>query len=72
MHDQARKDRDFVQVLNSVSGSLPFLPADDTVPREETRLRHRTLDLRQWPIPFLSCTSPHFLAAGHLKMPAVL
>ena len=34
------------QVLNPVAGLLPFLPADDTVPREETRLRHRTLDLR--------------------------
>ncbi|KAK9824897.1 hypothetical protein WJX74_004037 [Apatococcus lobatus] len=36
-----------LQVLNPVAGLLPFLPADDTVPREETRLRHRTLDLRR-------------------------
>ena len=33
-------------VLNSVSGSLPFLPVDEMMPREETRLRHRVLDLR--------------------------
>ncbi len=35
-----------MQVLNTVGGLLPFLPADDAVPKEETRLRYRTLDLR--------------------------
>ena len=36
-----------VSLLNAVTQKLPFLPADDTnVPGEETRLRHRVLDLR--------------------------
>ena len=36
-----------VTLLNTVSQKLPFLPADETnVPGEETRLRHRVLDLR--------------------------
>jgi aspartyl-tRNA synthetase len=37
-----------VTLLNSVAGGLPFLPADvDADVGEETRLRHRVLDLRR-------------------------
>lgn len=36
-----------VKLLNAVSRKLPFLPADeDGALGEETRLRHRVLDLR--------------------------
>ena len=35
-----------VTVLNAVSQKLPFLPGDDALPREETRLRNRVIDLR--------------------------
>ena len=38
-----------VDVLNRVQAKLPFTPADDFVQREETRLRHRVLDLRWAP-----------------------
>ena len=36
-----------VTVLNAVAGKLPLLPSDESMPKEETRLRHRVLDLRQ-------------------------
>ena len=35
-----------VTVLNTVPGALPLLPSDQSVPKEETRLRNRVLDLR--------------------------
>ena len=35
-----------VQVLNKVSVKLPFTAVDDFVQKEETRLRHRVLDIR--------------------------
>lgn len=35
-----------VEILNTVSQMLPFLPAEETVVGEETRLRNRVLDLR--------------------------
>ena len=35
-----------VAVLNTVPAKLPLLPADASLPKEETRLRNRVLDLR--------------------------
>ena len=35
-----------VQILNTVSQKMPFLPGDDVQLSEETRLRNRILDLR--------------------------
>lgn len=35
-----------VTVLNTAPAKLPLLPSDKTVPKEETRLRNRILDLR--------------------------
>lgn len=35
-----------VRILNTVGCKLPLLPSDDSVPKEETRLRNRVLDLR--------------------------
>ena len=35
-----------VEVLNRVTARLPFTPADEFVQKEETRLRHRVLDIR--------------------------
>ena len=35
-----------VQVLNRVTAKLPFTAVDDFVQKEETRLRHRVLDIR--------------------------
>ena len=46
-----------VTILNTVTRKLPFLPADDdATPGEETRLRHRVLDLRYIPqlVPYLT------------------
>ncbi|KAK9807183.1 hypothetical protein WJX73_004912 [Symbiochloris irregularis] len=36
-----------VTVLNTAPAKLPLLPSDKTVPKEETRLRNRVLDLRR-------------------------
>ena len=35
-----------LDVLNRVHAKLPFTPADEFVQKEETRLRHRVLDIR--------------------------
>ena len=35
-----------VHILNRVTAKLPFTAVDDFVQKEETRLRHRVLDLR--------------------------
>ena len=35
-----------VDVLNTLSKQLPFLPSEEEKLGEETRLRHRVLDLR--------------------------
>lgn len=51
-----------VAVLNTVPPKLPLLPSDPSLPREETRLRNRVLDLRLTP-GWCSASQPHEAAA---------